>query len=267
MHLSERSAFEALIDELADVSQISDGRIDRVKRAYFDHLSDVTLEKIHKSVLLSIRTTDGFPTINRLRTLAGASEDDHCQDCIGSPASRERHLKQLTEGIYEQSRRDIPLTLELVFSHARTNAELNPQIRTWVKQAIADMEGWSTLPRHLQPDTEQARIAQAVEAKGYRPGKPEIPVSEFIGKIHEMMCSVVANSDMSDAQVASIGIDSVGEIIKRAAKQMDMRAPRGATDDASMSSDPYGRTTKHPLMTREEAIEHLQWQRERDSQK
>ena len=117
---------------------------------------------------------------------AQAPKEGRCGICqAGSPAERERHIKEraihyYTHYIWEQAvedeLRDIPWALELIYNHARSSATQDRQIQTWAMQAITNLEGWPTKPNRLMTTAEQHQAFLRAQSRGMYPRlTPPIP--------------------------------------------------------------------------------------------
>ena len=145
---ADRLEFERIIDELADIFPVSGQRIDSAKAKWFPYLADISIERMRKVAIMAVQQLDVFPTIHRLRDLAGRTNADTCQACAGN--ARISHVKAITIDYFQECRESIPHTLEAVYGHCRTSFAESPEIRLWAKQAIAQHLGWSTLPARFQ---------------------------------------------------------------------------------------------------------------------
>jgi len=156
MNISDRPQFEAMLDELGDIFNISANRLDSAKRNYFHHLDDAPWPKMRRAMHLAIRTKDSFPSIAMLRQLAGLSNTERCQECIGN--GRVEHVKGVFLKHFDEEMQSIDLAVELTYGHCRTNYGDSPYIRLWCKEAICEREGWSHLPIRFQTAEQQAEI-------------------------------------------------------------------------------------------------------------
>ena len=164
MNLGDRIEFEALIDELTDIFPVSAARIDAAKAHYFKYLSDITLVRMRKVARMAVQQLDAFPTVHRLRELAGVTNTERCQACAGS--DRISHVKALTIDFFSECMQSIPHTLEAIYGHCRTSYEESPEIRLYAKQAIAEHLGLSALPARFQTPEQQAATIIALSSLG-----------------------------------------------------------------------------------------------------
>ncbi len=158
----DQPELHAMIDKLADVFPVSANRIDAAKRNYFDYLADISIERMRKVVVMAIQQLDVFPSIHRLRELAGVTNADRCQACAGN--GRESHVKAVTIDLFEECNRDIGATIEAVHGHCGRLQDDDPDIRLWAKQAIAEHMGWSTLPVRFQSPEQRQLVRDQLRA-------------------------------------------------------------------------------------------------------
>lgn len=110
-----------------------------------------------------------------------------CNLCLGSPQTREQHIKELTRDIYTEmdngedvSWRSIPDTLEKVYQHAGTTFNNDPQIRLWAKVMIAQIEGWTTRPLREQTVEERVDSWRNAASRGWDKGVYRGPQSDSV---------------------------------------------------------------------------------------
>lgn len=164
MKHADKPQFTMAMDSMRGVFQGADRRLETAIDAYFEHLMDCDLSRVLRAIDLAIRTLDTFPSINKLRTLAGAHDD--AQICEQCRVPTQAHIQEITTKLYEELNHDIPLTLERVYVHAQLSYQDHPKLRLWAKQAIAKIEGWSTLPKRLHTPEQQAeRIENLLERR------------------------------------------------------------------------------------------------------
>jgi len=162
MNHNDQPEFERIIDELADIFPVSANRIDSAKRNYFKYLADISIDKMRKVATMAVQHLDAFPTVHRLRDLAGRTNAETCQACAGN--SRISQVKALTIDLFQECMQSIPHTIEAVYGHCRAKYDEEPEIRLWAKQAIAEHMGWSTLPDRFQTTEQREKIRQGLEA-------------------------------------------------------------------------------------------------------
>lgn len=162
MNHANRIEFEAMIEEFANVFPTSPSRIESAKRSYFTYLADISIERMRKVAVMACQQLDTFPTIHKLRDLAGVTNVDRCRGCAGS--DRISHVKQVTIDYFRECMQSIPHTLEAVYGHCGAKYDDAPEIRRWAKEAIAEEMGWSSLPYKYQSDEQREQIRQGLEA-------------------------------------------------------------------------------------------------------
>ena len=165
MNANHRPEFERMIDDLADIFPVSATRIDAAKRHYFEYLADISIDRMRKVKVMAVQQLDAFPSVHRLRDLAGVTNVDACQACAGN--DRISHVKRITVDYFEECGRSIRHAVEAVYGHCRAKYEEHPEIRLWAKQAIAEHLGLSTLPYPYQSDEQRERIRQALEDRDH----------------------------------------------------------------------------------------------------
>ena len=161
---NDKPQFIRIIDELADVLPTSASRIDAMKHKGFQFLSDISLDKMRKVARMAVQQLDAFPTVHKLRDLAGRTNTDACRLCAGD--ARISHVKAITIDYFAECMQSIPHTLEAVYGHCRTSYAESPEIRAWAKQAIAEHLGCSSLPYRLQSDEQRQYTRDALAKLG-----------------------------------------------------------------------------------------------------
>lgn len=161
MNPNDRPEFEQIIDELADIFPVSANRVDSAKRNYFKHLADLSIERLRRVAVQAIQQLDTFPSIHRLRDLAGRTNAEVCQACAGS--GRISHVKAITIDFFEECMQSVEHTIEAVYGHCRKKYDEDPDIRLWAKQALTEHMGWSSLPARFQTDEHRAQIRQGLQ--------------------------------------------------------------------------------------------------------
>jgi hypothetical protein len=151
---ADHTEFEQLIEEFANVFPTSISRIDSAKRHYFKYLADISMVRMRRVAHMACQQLDTFPTIHRLRDLAGVTNVERCKGCAGS--DRISHIKAVTIDYFRECGQSIEFTLEAVYGHCGLKFSEYPEIRLWAKQAIAEEMEWSTLPIRFQDDQQVA---------------------------------------------------------------------------------------------------------------
>lgn len=213
MDRQDQGKFNSMIDELARAFPCSPTRLESLRETYYKHLEEVPFHKIVRAMDLAIKTLDVFPSINKLRGLCNAH--DTASDCIECKDMHRRsgHIQSLTQTLYEKSRRDIPGTIEAMYAHCRTTYDEDPRLRTEVKRAIAEMEGWPLVGKHEQTDEERAHVLREILRRGFpepeliavgvlapRQSSPQAKAAAQKGNIAEMVRVVMDRATEMELQ-------------------------------------------------------------------
>jgi hypothetical protein len=139
MHIYEKQDFYLAMESLRSAFQITDHRFNQLLETYFTYLQDVDLIRMTKAIRLAVLQLDAFPTINKLRSLAGAHDtDENCEICHSAKVvERERHIRTLAEHLYQgECLGDATWTCERVYAHARASYHEHPEILKWVEESL-----------------------------------------------------------------------------------------------------------------------------------